>query len=365
MAAKSNRLILGTNKGLLVLAKNGNDWHLQHEAHRAIRVSYGMVDQRTGTLWALLDHGHFGTKLHRSHDGGANWEEVPAPRYPADAEIKEGQPASASYLWLLQPGGADQPNRLYLGTEPGGLFQSDDNGDSFQFVESLWNHPSRPENWFGGGRDHPGLCSIQVDPRNSQHVIIGISVGGVYETNDGGQTWDGRNSGLLANYLPNPHAEYGHDPHFMLMAPSNPDVLWQQNHCGIFRSTDGAHTWEHVSQPEGPAYFGFAIAVDENDPNTAWVAPAVDAEFRLAVDRALCISRTDDGGKTWTALRNGLPQEETYDLIYRHALDLDGDTLVFGTTTGNLYMSENRGDSWTCLGHNYPPIFSVRFATLD
>jgi photosystem II stability/assembly factor-like uncharacterized protein len=300
--------------------------------------------------------------LHRSRNGGATWEQVPTPQFPEWAELKDGVPAKLTYLWFIAPGGADQPDRVYLGTEPGGLFQSDDGGDTFQLVEPLWNHPSRTDNWFGGGRDFPGLCSIVVDPRNSQHMFIGISVGGVYETTDGGESWVGRNKGLKACYLPNPDADYGHDPHFMIASPSNPDVLWQQNHCGIFRSTDGAKTWQEISQPGGPAYFGFAIGVHAKDPDTAWVVPAVDAQYRLAVDRALCVCRTDDGGKSWAAFRKGLPQEICYDVTFRHALDVHGDRLVFGTTTGNVYFSDDGGESWDCIGNNLPPVYSARFA---
>ena len=357
----SNRLILGTNKGLLLLEKHGKSWDLTCEAHRAVRVSHAMTDPRTGTMWACLDHGHWGVKLQRSKDKGASWEEVPAPKFEAGMEREPGIPATVSYLWLVAPGGSDQPNRLYVGTEPGALFQSDDGGDSFQLVESFWNHPSRPENWFGGGRDLPGLCSIAVDPRDSQHIAAGISVGGVFESRDDGATWEGRNKGLVACYLPNPSAEYGHDPHFLLMSPANPDVWWQQNHCGIFRSSDNGKNWDDISQPGGPAYFGFTIALDAQDEDTAWVVPAVDAEFRVAVKNSLCVCRTEDGGKTWTALRNGLPQEDTFDLVYRHALDISGDRLAFGTTTGNLYLSDDRGDTWESLSHNLPPILSVRF----
>ena len=145
------------------------------------------------------------------------------------------------------------------------------------------------------------------------------------------------------------------------MAPSNPDVLWQQNHCGIFRSTDGAQTWKNISQPDVPAFFGFAIALDAQDEKTAWVVPAMSDQYRVTVDRALCVSRTEDGGETWTALRKGLPQDHCYDLTYRHALDISGDRLAFGTTTGNLYVSDDRGDSWKCISHHLPPIYSVRF----
>jgi photosystem II stability/assembly factor-like uncharacterized protein len=138
-------------------------------------------------------------------------------------------------------------------------------------------------------------------------------------------------------------------------------VIWQQNHCGIFRSTDGAQTWQDISQPEGPARFGFAIAVDENDPATAWVVPAVADEMRVPVDGSLCVCRTEDGGHSWAALRNGLPQQHSYDLVFRHALDLSGSRLAFGTTTGNLFLSDDRGDHWTCLTHHLAPVYSVRF----
>lgn len=358
----SDRLLLGTNKGLLILEKRGKTWEFVSESHRAIPVSYAMRDPRHDTLWACLDHGHWGTKLHRSHDDGATWEEVPAPKYPEGMEREPGHPATVSYIWCIVPGGQDQPNRLYVGTEPGGLFQSDDNGDNFHLVETLWNHPTRPTSWFGGGRDYAGLCSIVVDPRDSRHVTVGISVGGVYETCDGGETWQPRNKGTLACYLPDPHVESGQDPHYMTCSPSNPDVLWQQSHCGVFRSTDGGQNWQHISQPGGPVYFGFAIATDERDENTAWVVPAVADEFRMAINGSLMVCRTEDGGKTWQELRSGLPQKNCYDLTYRHALDITGDRLAFGTTTGNVFVSENRGDDWACIGNYFPPIFSVRFA---
>lgn len=351
------RLLLGTRKGLLEFEQKGNRWELARESFPTIPVSYAVVDPRVGTWWACLDHGHWGTKLHRSKDAGATWQEIPAPRYPDWAELKPGQAVTLSYLWLLTPGGADQPQRLYIGTEPGGLFVSDDGGDSFSLVESLWNHPSRQDWWFGGGRDHPGVCSIVVDPRDSQHILVGVSVGGVFETRDGGQTWEGRNNGLIAEYLPNPHSEYGHDPHFIVASPGSPDVLWQQNHCGIFRSADGGRQWQKISQP--PAHFGFAIAAE--DAQTAWVVPAVSDEFRVAVDRALCVCRTDDGGQTWTAFRKGLPQQETYDVVFRHALDLRGEMLAFGSTTGNLFVSQDRGESWQQVAAHLPPIYSVRF----
>ncbi|HSH05746.1 MAG TPA: glycosyl hydrolase [Anaerolineae bacterium] len=361
-------LLLGTRKGLIILNQTNNNWQTDREHLPGVPVSYACRDPRTNHIWLLTDHGHWGTKIYRSTDNGQTIHETPAPQFPPDATIYDlfagGQqkPATVTYLWTLTPGGPDQPGRLYLGTEPGGLFQSDDNGDSWHLVESLWNHPSRQENWFGGGRDQAGLCSLVVDPRDSNHLYAGISVGGVYESTDGGQTWHGRNHGLIAEYLPNPHAEYGHDPHYLVASPSNPDILWQQNHCGVFRSADRAATWQNRSLPDNAVKFGFPIHIDEHDADTAWVIPAVSDDQRVPFNSALYVAHTTDGGQTWHQQRNGLPQQNCYDLVYRHALDGRGDTLIFGTTNGNLYLSTNRGQNWTSLGHSFPPIYSVRFA---
>ncbi len=353
-------LMLGTRKGLLLMEHQGNQWQITRESFPGAPVAYSMHDPRTDTIWACLDHGHWGQKLHRSRDWGATWEELPSPRYPEGAEISEGKPATLRYLWTMAPGGDDRPERFYIGTEPGGLFRSDDGGETFQLVESLWNHPSRP-GWFGGGRDYAGIHSVVVDPRDSRRVLVGISCAGVFETTDDGATWRPINKGLKAEFLPNPDSEVGQDPHLLVGSPSHPDFLWQQNHCGIFRSTDSGMHWQDVSQAEGPARFGFAIAVDQQRPDTAWVVPAHSDEIRTAIGGALCVCRTEDGGATWTDLRAGLPQNHCYDVVFRHALDVKDDQLAFGSTTGNLFVSNDRGDSWSSAGSYLPPIYSVRF----
>lgn len=357
-----DKLLIGTRKGLLILDRNGADWAIESAHFEGIPVPYAMHDPRSDTLWVSLDHGHWGGKLHRSRDLGATWQEVAAPKYPEGDTVPPDftTPAATSYIWLIEPGGADEPKRLYVGTEPGGLFVSNDGGDSFQLMETLWHHPTN-KHWFGAGRDHPGCCSIVVDPRNSRHLIAGISVGGVYVSHDAGETWEARNRGLYADYLPNPHHDYGHDPHIILASPSNPDVLWQQNHCGIYRSENGGLQWRDISECDGPAGFGFALALDAADDRVAWVAPAVSAEYRVPVNRAIRICRTEDGGRTWQDLRQGLPQQNAYDLIFRHAMDARGDTLVFGTTAGNFYVSDDRGDNWRGITHNLAVIYSVRF----
>ncbi len=362
MGTTSASLLLGTHKGLLILERNGRAWQVTRHAFPGVGVSYAFKDARTGTLWAGLDTDHWGSKLQRSLDGGATWQEVPLPKFPEGAQLGNGQPAALSYIWLVAPGGLDQPQRLYLGTEPGGLFVSDDGGQSFELVQGLWNHPSRLTDWFGGGRSQPGIHSLLIDPHDSNHLWAGISVAGVFESRDGGQNWVPRNSGLVAEWLPDPAAEVGHDPHLLAASPANPQVLMQQNHSGIYRSEDGGLSWRAVMEENGPANFGFPILMDESDPDTAWVFPAVSDEQRIAINGALCVCRTRDGGRSWQALRNGLPQHNCYDYALRHAADRHGSTLAFGTTSGNLYLSEDYGENWECLGMSFPMFYSLRFA---
>jgi len=356
-----NLLMLGTRKGLITYQRHGTSWKPKDTHFLGIPVSLTHVDTRNGTWWACLDHGHWGQKLHKSEDQGASWEEVEAPKYAEGLEVKEGEAAVVRYLWAFGEGGKDHSDILYIGTEPGGLFESTDAGKSFSLNESLWNHPSRKDHWFGGGRDYPGIHSIVVDPRDSSHIYIGISCAGVFESKDRGKSWAVKNKGLRADFLPDPAADVGHDPHLLVSCPSQPDALWQQNHCGIFKSTDGANSWQEVTQENGPAKFGFAVAVDEKDPNRAWVVPAVSDEVRVAVDNALCVCRTDDGGASWNDFRTGLPQKDCYDIVFRHALDVTDDTLAFGTTTGNLYLSHDAGERWQCLNSNLPMVYSVAF----
>jgi photosystem II stability/assembly factor-like uncharacterized protein len=355
-------LLLGTRKGLIAYHFNNGKWNMENLSFQGVPVSIAYADPRNNTWWACLDHGHWGVKLHRSNDRGATWQEVEAPKYPEGEEVKDGVPAVTRYMWAMAHGGINFSSRLWVGTDPGGLFMSEDAGNSFRLVESLWKHPTRKTGWFGGGRDLPGIHSIVVDPRNEDHVFIGISCAGVFETVDAGKTWEIRNKGLRADFLPDPYAELGHDPHIVVAAPSNPDAMWQQNHCGIFRTTDGAKNWRYVGQTGGPAHFGFAIAVAEDNPDQAWVAPANSDETRTAIKGSLFICRTDDGGKSWKELRNGLPQENCFDIVYRHALATSGDAVVFGTTTGNLFFSNDRGENWQVVNNYLPMIHSVQFA---
>ena len=355
------KLLLGTRKGLVVYRLKNGQWFFESRYFLGIPVSLAYVNPTDNKWWACLDHGHWGVKLHVSDDEGETWVELEAPKYPEGEEVKDGVPAFTKYLWAISNGGESNPNKMWIGTEPGGLFMSQNGNDTYELNRPLWDHHSRKEHWFGGGRDYAGIHSICIDPRDNDRIYIGISCAGVFETKDGGLSWTVRNNGLKADFLPDPRAEYGHDPHMLVQCQSNPDVLWQQNHCGIFRTEDGGLNWDDITSKEGPANFGFAVAASDTDSNQAWVAPAISDVTRVAVDQSLCICRSDDGGKTWNAFRDGLPQENCYDIVYRHALAVKDNWVCFGSTCGNLFVSQDYGESWTALSHFLPMIYSVHF----
>lgn len=366
--------LIGTRKGLFTLTIDGSSFTLSEPAFPGVRVSNAAIDPRDGARYAVLDHGHFGVHLHRSDDGGATWPEVAAPEYPAkpdgvsdvNAMTQEEIEWATQLAWVLEPGHPDEPGVLYCGTIPGGLFRSDDRGDSWRLVDALWNLPNR-KNWFGGGYDVPGIHSIAVDPRGPGRLVVGVSCGGAWRTDDGGETWAVAATGMRANFLP-PDQAYDtdtQDPHRIVRCATAPDMLWTQHHCGIFRSTDNGDSWVEIDPDQElvPSTFGFAVAVHPDDPETAWFVPAVSDEVRIPVDGRLVVTRTRDGGASFDLLTAGLPQEHAYDLIYRHALDVDttGEQLIMGSTTGSLWWSGNGGDEWREVGANLPPIASVRF----
>ena len=361
----SDRLFVATRKGLFTLTRTGTQPHWRIGAPQFLGdpVTGVLPDTRDGTLYAALNLGHFGVKMRRSMNNGESWEEQAVPAYPPQPEGAQGAPWKLVQVWSLETGGMEQPGVLWSGTIPGGLFRSDDRGASWYLVQSLWQRPERGE-WVGGGYDHPGIHSICIDPRDSARVTVGVSTGGVWQTADGGASWRLASQGMHAEYMPperrlDPNVQ---DVHRLVQCSDRPEVFWAQHHNGVFRSIDGAHSWHEITAVT-PSKFGFAVAVHPRDPDTAWFAPAVKDECRVPVEGRLAVARTRDGGKTFQALREGLPQEHAYDLVYRHGLDVDpaGEQLAMGSTTGGLWISENQGESWDCVSSQLPPIYCVRF----
>jgi len=365
----SDRLLVSTRKGLFFMHRLSTGWQIEHASFLGDNVTLALADQRSGNCYAAMNLGHFGVKLRRSLDGGRSFDDVAAPAYPQGEYLSTGdgkpaQPATTRLLWSLEHGGVDRPGRLWAGTHPGGLFRSDDHGDSWTLVRSLWDQPGRSA-WFGGGYDVPGIHSICVDPRDTRVLRVAISCGGVWTSRDAGDSWTLTASGMHAAYMPPElrHDPNIQDPHRMAQCAAAPDVLWVQHHNGVFRSVDGALSWTEVSTVL-PSVFGFTVAVHPRDPDIAWFVPAMKDEFRFPVDGRLVVARTRDGGATFDVLDKGLPRPPAYDLVYRHALAVDdsGDRLAFGSTTGGLWISEDQGDRWTPLDARLPPINAVQFA---
>jgi hypothetical protein len=362
-----NQLVISTRKGLFVAEPDGASYRVARAAFVGDNVTLAMIDPRGG-WYAALDHGHFGVKLHRSDDRGATWTEIATPAYPPQPEPHEtdasGKPIkwSTSLVWALAPA-LDRDGALWCGTLPGGLFRSDDRGASWRLVEALWFHPSRRA-WMGGGRDDPGIHSIAVHPREPNSVTVAISCGGIWRSRDLGATWTNTAKGMRAAYMP-PERAYDpdiQDPHYLVQCAMHPHVWWSQHHNGIFRSTDDMATWTEIDKA-GPSTFGFAVVADPFDADTAWFIPGESDQKRAPVGGKLVVTRTRDGGKTFDVLDRGLPAEFAYDVVFRHGFSMAADgTLAFGSTTGNVFASRDRGDTWTAVSHHLPPVHAVTFA---
>ncbi|MCB9680482.1 MAG: exo-alpha-sialidase [Alphaproteobacteria bacterium] len=352
-------ILVGTRKGLFVLEPSAAGWRIARTAFLGDPVTMVLTDARDGRWYAALEHGHFGPKVHASDDRGVTWTEVATPSFPAEEGEDGAKGPSVSSIWSMETA---SDGGLWCGTIPAALFRSDDQGASWQRLAPFWELPQRAQ-WFGGGKDDAGLHSICVDPTDPRHLAVAISSGGVWDSPDDGQTWDLRADGMIACYMPperqlDPNVQ---DVHRLVQSPTHPDHLWVQHHCGAWRSTDGGRSWQALDVP--PSAFGFPVVVHPTDPHTAWFVPAVKDQFRIPVDGKVVVARTRDGGASFEVLADGLPQEHAYDLVYRHALDIDatGDRLAFGSTTGALWTTDDGGDHWHEVSAHLPPIYVVRF----
>jgi len=365
----SDCILVSTRKGLFTVERRNSAWSITAAHFLGDNVTLAMADRRDGVRYAALDHGHFGVKVHRNSGGG--WEEIAAPKYPEKPEGRDERdmwdrpiPWSTVRIWSLAAGGANEPGVLWCGTLPGGLFRSQDRGNSWDMCRRLWDDPRRFK-WMGGGADHAGIHSICVDPRNAAHVSIAVSTGGIWFTDDAGASWSQRGEGMRADHVP---PELTHDPiaqdvHCLVQCPADPTRMWVQHHNGIFVSSDEGRNFTELTDVP-PSSFGFPVVVHPSEPDTAWFVPGIKDEQRIPPDGRLVVTRTRDGGRSFDTLTVGLPQVHAYDIVYRHGLDIDGtgERLAMGSTTGGLWISEDQGDSWQEISHTLPPVYAVRFA---
>ncbi len=345
-------LLVGTRKGAF-LVESGLEravWSIRGplcEGWPVFDVSY---DRSVGAILAGTGSPWFGPAVWRSTDLGATWTHSSAGLAYGDDGPR------LTRVWNVTAAGGT----VYAGVEPAGLFRSADGGQTWEHVAGLRAHPSTPDWQPGNG----GLIchTIIADPTDPRHLWVGISAVGVFETRDSGATWATRNRGVRADFLPDPHPEFGQCVHKVAMAAGEPATLYQQNHCGVYRSDDGAATWTEITG-QLPSDFGFPIAAHPRDPATAWVVPLNGADKgRFVPQGRPAVWRTRDRGRSWSRLARGLPEHDAYLAVLREAMavdELEPAGVYIGTSTGQLFGSADEGDTWAPIAEHLPPIASV------
>lgn len=383
---KKVKVLVGTRKGGFIFESDSarKKWQVSDIQFKSWNVMHIQMDPRDQRLHVATDHFVYGPTTHYSDDFGKTWtqaKQVPTITRPS----KSGRPASTVdeafrseggenitdkpekmiKVWNITPGRASEPNVLYAGAQPASLFISKDRGETWTLNEQLFDHPQRG-NW-GPGAGGLTLHTILLDPTNPKRMYIAVSAAGCYRTDDGGMTWSPYNKNVHACFRPDEFPEYGQCVHKMTMHPSNPNVLFQQNHCGVYRSDNAGADWIDIGQGKLPAKFGFPIAVHPTEPKTIYIALEESDEYRMSVDSKFSVWRSRDAGETWQRMSKGLP-EKAHLVVLREAMATDNfeDAGIYvGTDTGQVFYSRNSGDSWELMADFLPPINSVEVAVVD
>lgn len=369
-------LLIGTRKGLwLYFADSAREiWRVEGPHFLGHIINHVVLDPRDNeTILAAASTGHLGPTMFRSRDLGHTWSEVSRP--PAFARTPNGKPGRAvDHTFWLTPGHASEPGVWYAGTSPQGLFRTMDGGDNWEPFSSINDDPQYRA-WMGtvqdGTPDGPKLHSINVDPRDPAHLYIAMSGGGVHESVDGGQRFTPLISGMdVVEGFDRGDATF-HDPHCVRICPGNPDRLYQQNHCGIYRLDRPSCEWVHIGggMPKGVGDIGFPMVVHPRDADTAWVFPMDGTSVwpRTSPAGRPAVYATRNGGRTWKRLDKGLPTEQAWWTVKRQAMcsdTLKSVGLYFGTTSGELWMSRKAGRKWVRIAQHLPEIYSVEAAVL-
>lgn len=369
----TTRIAVGTRKGLWFYSSaDRKTWTVDGPHFFGSIVYHVVLDPRDrATVMCATSAGHLGPALMRSTDAGATWKQVTTP-----PTFAKGEPRgrAVNHIFWLTPGHPSQPGTWFAGTSPQGLFRSDDGGDTWAAVDGFNNHPEQAT-WVMGDQDQTPeggkTHSILVDPRDPAHMYLGLSGGGFFESTDSGADWKPLNSGVAMDFAPPlpDGAEYpfGHDPHCVQQAPTNPDRLWRQDHCGLYRlDRDKAPRWVRVgdAMPKDVGDIGFPIAVHPRDPDTAWVFPMDGTSVwpRTSPGGKPAVFGTRDAGASWQRLDAGMPAEQAWWTVKRQCLAADAHDAVglyFGTTSGEVWASADEGASWSRIAEHLPHIYSV------
>ena len=357
-------LLVGTSKGAFILRSNQQRrrWDVGGPYFHGQSVYALAYDARAGRhrIWASTSS-FWGTMLRSSDDFGKTWTNPPqAPiRFPADTGT------SLKNIWQITLGPADEPNRMYCGVEPAALFESQDGGETWSLVRGLFDHPHRPR-WMPGNGGL-ALHTIVLDPSNKQRMYVAISSGGVYRSEDGGQTWTAQNRGIRATFMPDQYPEFGQCVHKIALHRERPERLFLQNHWGLYRSDDCGEHWTDVANGV-PSDFGFPVLIHPRNPDWVYAVPVESEEFRCTCDGRLRVYRTRNAGASWEPLMRGLPQKRAYETVLRDAMttdSLDPAGIYFGTRSGQLFGSNDEGKNWERIAGGLPSILCIRCGLVE
>jgi len=334
----------------LIRGDNGT-WQLDGPHLAGWEVFHAGADARTGRFYAAANNWVYGGSVHRSDDGGGTWQRSEGLGLPEESGLK------LEKTWHVEPGHPSQPDTLWLGGAPGVLFRSDDGGETWDVNRGLLEHPTR-DRWQPGAG---GMCchSIQIDPSDADRMFVGISAAGVFRSDDGGDSWTPANSGTAADFMPDPFPEVGQCVHKVLVHSARPERLWQQNHCGVYRSDDRGESWHRLEDNGLPSGFGFPLALDPGDPDVAYVVPEESGENRVPPDGRLAVYRTADGGESWQLHSEGLPSP-AWVAVLREGMAFDDESVYLGTQSGSVFVLG--GGRWDEIVRHLPPVLSVEVA---
>ncbi|RAK59203.1 glycosyl hydrolase [Phenylobacterium hankyongense] len=369
------QLLVGTRKGAWIYRSDAGrtGWTAQGPIFLGCIISHLVLDPRDGkTLLMAAATGHLGPTVFSSTDDGETWTEAQRPpAFPKTEDPATGR--AVDHTFWLEPGHPSEPGVWWAGTSPPGLFESRDGGATWDSVSGFNDHPNYRD-WVpaeAGTPDGPLLNQVVIDPRDAAHMYLATSTAGVFESHDRGATWTPLNQNVEANFLPDPYPEYGQDAHFIALAPTNPDRLWQQNHCGIYRLDRPSDRWERIgnAMPTEIGDIGFTIVPHARDAETAWVFPMDGTQVwpRTSPGGRPAVYRTADGGASWDRQDAGFPTEQGWFTVKRQAFCADRADplgLYLGTTGGELWMSGDEGGSWRQIAAHLPEIYSVVAAPL-
>jgi hypothetical protein len=366
------RLLVGTAKGAFILTADGKreNWEVSGPHFGGWEIFHLKGSPvNTSRIYAAQSSGWFGQVIHRSDDGGRNWETT-GNEFLYDGDTGTHQwydgtphPWEFNRVWHLEPSLTD-PDTVYAGVEDAALFHSTDGGGTWQELAGLRRH-STGNTWQPGAG---GLClhTILLDPSNPNRIITAISAAGAFRTDDAGQTWKPINRGLRSEYIPDADAEVGHCVHHIAAHPAKPEVLYMQKHWDVMRSDNAGDSWYEVSG-DLPSDFGFVVDVHAHEPETIYVLPIKSDSEHYPPEGKLRVYRSRTGGGDWEALTNGLPQKDCYVNVLRDAMcvdSLDPCGIYFGTTGGQVYASADAGDHWIPIVRDLPRVLSVEVQTL-